>query len=202
MDAQYLYIIFSSTPNRMGRFIRFVTGSVYNHISIAFDENLSTMYSFARRYYRTPLYGGFVTEHPSRYHIRKKAAEIMVCKIPISSEDYASLSNRIADMEHNREHFIYNHFSAIAASFRRSYPITDAYICSEFCISLLKDIGFSLPDKNYLSICEIRQCLQPYCVYSGPMPRNSTDAQYFSKHPVTRPFLSTLRLFYKLVKRV
>lgn len=202
MYAHNLFIVFSSTPNKMGKFIRCITGNAYNHISISFDENLSVMYSFARRYYRTPLYGGFVTEQPSRYHIQNRAAEIEVCKIPLSSEDYILLSNRITDMQRNRDHFLYNYFSAIAALFHKSYPVPDAYICSEFCASILKDIHFPLPNKKYLSISHIRKCLQPYYVYSGQMfSYEDTDPQYFAKHPLPKPFLATLRSIVTLMKR-
>lgn len=203
MYVHNLFVVFSSTPNKMGKLIRFITGNVYNHISISFDENLSTMYSFARRYYRTPLYGGFVTEHPSRYHIHNRAADIEVYKIQLSADDYTLLSNRIADMERNCDHFLYNHFSAIAASFGKSFPVADAYICSEFCTSILNDIKFPLPNKKYFSISDIRKYLQPYCVYSGQMfPCEDIDAQYFAKRPLPKPLLSTLRLIMTLIKRM
>jgi hypothetical protein len=68
MQTQYVYIVFSSTPYRIGKFIRRLTREAYNHVSIALDPDLTKMYGFARRYYRTPFYGGFVRESLSRYH--------------------------------------------------------------------------------------------------------------------------------------
>ncbi|MGN0978699.1 MAG: hypothetical protein ACI4PH_11640, partial [Faecousia sp.] len=67
-NPKYLYVLFSATPYRMGYWIRRVTGEPYNHVAIATEETLRELYAFARKYYRAPFYGGFVREHPSRYH--------------------------------------------------------------------------------------------------------------------------------------
>ena len=63
-ETEYLYVVFSATPYRMGKLIRFVTREPYNHVAISTEASLTRMYSFARRFYRTPFYGGFVTEEP------------------------------------------------------------------------------------------------------------------------------------------
>ena len=86
MEKQHIYVVFSSTPYKMGKFIRAMTRESYNHVSIALDESLSQMYSFSRRYYRTPLYGGFVHESRSRYHVNGDATRICLCALPVTSQ--------------------------------------------------------------------------------------------------------------------
>ena len=80
-----LYVLFSATPYRMGKCIRFITGEPYNHVSIATEEDLRECYGFARRYYETPFYGGFVTERPSRYIHNGPAAISITAECPRST---------------------------------------------------------------------------------------------------------------------
>jgi len=90
-----IYVVFSATPYLIGKAIRHVTGQTYNHVSIALDENLAQMYGFARRFYRTPLYGGFVKETLSRYQVNGKATQICVCKLPVTEDQYNALAARL-----------------------------------------------------------------------------------------------------------
>ena len=96
MDGPFLYIVVSSTPSRMGHFIRRITGQDYNHISVSLDPQLLTMYSFARRYYRTPLFGGFVQETPARYCINGTA----------DCQPSATLSSKISAGVFQPRHFL------------------------------------------------------------------------------------------------
>ena len=91
-----IYIMFSSTPSKMGSFIRFMTGNKYNHVSLSFREDLGHLYSFARYYKNTPFVGGFVEESVLRYFLLgSETVRVKICKIPISDEKYSSLFNAL-----------------------------------------------------------------------------------------------------------
>ena len=55
-----LYVMFSHTNTGMGRMIRAVTGSSYNHVSISLRPDLAVCYSFARRNKHNALAGGWL----------------------------------------------------------------------------------------------------------------------------------------------
>ena len=44
-EAEYLYVVFSATPYRMGKLIRFVTREPYNHVAISTEASLPRMSS-------------------------------------------------------------------------------------------------------------------------------------------------------------
>lgn len=179
MEQKYLYVVFSATPYRMGALIRGVTGEPYNHVAIAMEEDLRQLYAFARRYYRTPFYGGFVTEEPCRYHHKGRTATVRLCRIPVTQAQWEALSLRLEAMSAQAEHYLYNHLSAAAVPLHRKIPVRDAYTCAEFAISVLKELGYPFHSRNYYSIGAIAQALEPYRVYDGQFPAPPLDSSAF-----------------------
>lgn len=198
----YIYIVFSSTHNRIGRMVRKITGESYNHASIALDENLSRMYGFARRYYQTPLYGGFVRESLSRYHQNGYAAQICICRIPVTQEQYDALEKKLGDMYENRQHYLYNHLSALGALAHRRIRARDAYTCIEFCVQILHTLGIEVDPQKYYSVCDVKKMLESCCIYTGPIPTGEYDADFYRKSPVPYPIWNTLRDMVKLLPRL
>ena len=202
MDKRYIYIVFSSTPNRIGRTIRAVTGEAYNHASIALDEKLTRMYGFARRYYRTPLYGGFVRETLSRYHHKGQSSHFCVCRLPVTDEQYCQLDALLTEMFENREHYLYNHLSAVVSLFRCQAKAKDAYTCIEFIVQLLCDLGLPLEPGRHYTVCNVLDILKPYEVYNGPIAQDEYDLDFYKKHPVPYPLWTTMRDMFKLLPRL
>lgn len=202
MEEKYLYIIFSSVPNKVGKLIRMVSGHSYNHLSISLDSELKSMYSFARRYYHTPFYGGFVHESISRYHIKNKSSEIQLCRIPITQTQFDSLSHKLNAMLENNEHYIYNHLSAITSLVRKSIKLRDAYICVEFVVEILHSIGIQIDPYAYYSIRDLQEMLHKYVIYTGPIPETDIyDAKFYTQKPLPHPWLVTFISFIELFQR-
>lgn len=197
-----IYIVFSATPNRVGRLVRKVTGEEFNHASIALDENLSRMYGFARRYYRTPLYGGFVRESLSRYHQNGRASRIRVCKLPVTQMQYDTLEQLLSKMELDGEHYLYNHLSALGAVVHRRIHAKDAYTCIEFCVDILHKLGVDIDPGKHYTICQVEQMLLPYSVYCGPIPDGDYDADFYAKRPVPYPICTTVRDVFRVLPRL
>lgn len=203
MEERYLYVILSATPNRIGGFIRRVTDAVYNHASISLDPRLQTMYGFARRYYRTPFYGGFVRETPARYCIGGVSAHIEVYRIPVSPDDYRILKKTIFEMYENRDKYLYNHFSAWVFPLRCRIPAKDAYVCVEFCVEMLQRAGIGIDPGKHYTIEDIRRLLKPYRAYIGPMLQSDQeDREYFSRRPLLHPIWSSLCSIAALIPRI
>lgn len=202
MENAFIYIVFSATPYRMGRFIRAFTGETYNHASIALDRSLSRMYGFARRYYHTPFYGGFVRESLCRYHVNGKAADICICRLPVTGEQYAALEQMLERMEQDAENYLYNHLSAAAAPFRRPVKVKSAYTCVEFCVRILHDLGFDLDPEKYYTVGDLQRLLDPCTVYTGPIPEaQEYDPVYYARRPVRHPALVTVKAITALLHR-
>lgn len=203
-DTQaYIYIVFSATPYFIGKAIRCITGEIYNHASIALDEDLTRMYGFSRRYYRTPLYGGFVRESLSRYHLKGKRAHIRICRLSVTQTQYHMLETLLEDMHANRQAYIYNHLSALGTLLHRPVKAKQAYTCIEFCIKILYDLGIDVDPNRYYSVGQVEQQLRHLAIYTGPVPASSEyDSAYFAKKPITHPARTTCREILKLIPRL
>lgn len=203
MENRYLYIVFSSTPYRVGKMIRKFTREAYNHVSIALDGDLNQMYGFARRYYHTPLYGGFVKESTSRYHFNGQTAQVRICRLPVTGAQYQQISTRLHTMHAQKEQYLYNYLSVFVAPFRRLVPVKNAYICVEFCARLLQEISFPVERRKYYSVGDLEALLRPYAVYSGPIPdTHGLDEAYYAEKPIPHPIWTSLRSFLALFPRL
>ena len=202
MEDKSLYVIFSATPYRMGRLIRFVTGEPYNHVSIATEQDLRHMYAFARRYYRTPFYGGFVTEQPCRYHHNGSTAQIEVYQLPLSDRQWATLQGRLQDMQRNPHRYLYNHLSAALAPIHRKVTVPDAFTCAEFTVSILQELGFPFRANRFYTIGQIRERLSGFEIYQGEFPAPpENETSFFEPRPLNHPIYASTRDILKLFWR-
>ncbi len=198
---KHVYIVFSATPYTIGRLIRRFTGEDYNHVSIALDRDLQQMYSFARRYYRTPFYGGFVRESRARYHVNGIPSQIKICSLEVSPEDHRQLAQRLEQMYQRREEFLYNHLSVVTIPFHRLVHLKDAAVCTEFVAGQLHKLGMDIDPKKYYSVGTLEKLLQDHTVYSGDAPAAPEgDEVFFAPNPV--PPFTTTRAFGKLLRRL
>lgn len=161
------YIVFSATPYKMGRFIRAVLHNEYNHVSLAFEEDLSVMYSFARFHENAPLYGGFVTESPCRHVRAEESSRIKVCRIDMEEEHYLRLREFVSRMEQDGHRYIYNMYSAVLSPLHIRFLIRDSYTCAEFVGDALSIAGLELPRGAFHSLSRIQRLLEPCVVYEG-----------------------------------
>lgn len=171
----FVYVVFSATPYKMGRFIRRFTGGRYNHVSVSADRELTELYSFARRYRRAPFIGGFVRETSGRFSVDGKKTDIMVCAVPVSSAKKKALMKRLAEMKRERDRYIYNFFSAAAVPFRRKIRVKDAYTCVEFAVHMLSLVGYSFHGKSYIGLDDLKAQLEKFKIYEGEFPENLPD---------------------------
>lgn len=201
-EQKYLYVLFSATPYRMGRWIRFVTGEPYNHVSIATGEDLTSIYSFARRYYRTPFYGGFVAEDPCRYRHNGVTANIRLYRLPLTSKQWQRLQDMLADMREHADRYLYNHLSAMAAPLHLKVRVRKAFTCAEFTVNVLSTLGFDFDPNRFYTIGDIADRLGAYHIYTGDFPVDTgKDTGFFQPHPVRHPLVAStrdlLRLFWR-----
>lgn len=201
-QQKYLYVLFSATPYRMGRFIRAITGDEFNHVSIGTKEDMTNLYAFARRFYRTPFYGGFVKEHPCRYRHKGIAAKARVYRLPLTTRQWDKLQQILSSMRLEADRYLYNHLSALLAPLHIKVKVRKAYTCAEFAVSVLSTLGFDFDTRHFYTIGDISDRLEAYHFYSGDFPVYAEeDPSFFAPHPVAHPFVVStrdiLRLFWR-----
>lgn len=203
MEQKYIYVVFSATPYQIGKLIRKFTKETYNHVSIALDPELIKLYGFARRYYHTPFYGGFVRESLSRYHVKGKVTRVCICKLPVSSAQYTELEALLQQMHTHTDTYLYNHFSVLGALFRKPIRVKDAYTCVEFGVNILHKLGFVPDSHKYYTVGNLQQLLDPYTIYTGDIyPYTEYDTAYYTRWPVPFPILTSIRDICRLIPRL
>lgn len=170
MKKYCINVVFSSTNTRIGSMIRVVTKNSYNHVSLAFDDDLHKMYSFARYYKNAPFFAGFVEESALRYAATKRRQVLVkVCRIELSPEQYICLRNYLDDLTTAPSRYIYNLFSAAATPLRRRVLIRDTYTCIEFVTHVLCRYMLLPPswDVTFHSISDLERELSGGVAFEG-----------------------------------
>ena len=199
----HIYVIFSNTQGKMGRFIRAMTHGTYNHVSIALNGDLSETYSFARLKHDTPFCGGFVREGAERYRTGEHAAQISVCAIHVGEAGAEKVRGRIKRMRAHPEAYVYNMLSAMLAPWHMRVSVRDSYTCVEFAVAILQLAGVRLPGSVY-SAAELYDQLCDHEVYQGEYPKTASvaDQSYRDRVSIPRRVTSSVKQLGRLVPRL
>ncbi len=207
-----IYVILSSTPTMMGRFIRVFTRSFYNHSSISLTEGLEEMYSFARYRASNPLVGGFVKEFPKRLSHGRNMDDvyIKVYKIPVTEKQFEAIKGFIYAIRDDQEENIYDTLAALGVFFKHRFSTYKAYTCSGFVVQSLSKgevISNSVISKNVIPD-EIQKFLDKYTVFCGclknykPITNELTESdEFYIRLGFVREVKMTLHHFYHLIRR-
>lgn len=170
---KYLYMIMSSTPNKLGAFIRSMTGFHYNHVSLCLGINSESetfpFYSFARYYQNAPFYGGFVKESIQRYKNFGKYSDFVIFALPVSDKKYAAIKRYLETLESRPGEYLYNMLSAACNPFHKKVIIKDCYTCLEFAVEILTKFRVTdkLDTQKFYSIKDIYDMFEDHMVYEG-----------------------------------
>ncbi|SHH57891.1 hypothetical protein SAMN02745823_00355 [Sporobacter termitidis DSM 10068] len=150
----FIYIVLSETPTGFGRVIRYFGKIKYNHASIAFDEKLRQLYSFGRRQYKNPLNAGLIREYPERFSLRRfSRVNVRIYRISVTREQYLLGKNRIREIRHDRDGYLYNLFSVLSFPLLKGFHTYKAYSCAEFVAHMVRTMGITLgaakPDSAF-----------------------------------------------------
>ena len=204
-SPKYVYVVFSSTQYMIAKFIRAFTHHRYNHVSIALDGNMQTLYSFARRYEDTPFCGGFVVEMPERYLKRNTAATVQICAIPVTDEQYQAIRSHLDLYEAEADDYVYNYIGALSFVFRRRIALERCHTCVDFATELLGMTSAGINPNRFYSIRGLARNLARYKIYEGhfyaPLTLSDIPSPFFTKHSKRFQIRETVRNFVTLGKR-
>lgn len=144
-----IYIVLTQTSTLPSRAIRLYTHEPYAHASIAFDEELMEMYSFARRGIYNPFNAGFIREYIDKGVFgRFESTDCRIYSLRITVQQYNELRRVIEVFNENRHSYSYNYLGLIAAAFNIPIRSKQRYFCSQFVAYVLYQSGIHIFNKN------------------------------------------------------
>ena len=202
-----VYIVFSSTPTKMGRLIRFATRNRYNHVSLSLSGDIRRMYSFARYHRTIPLYGGFVVESILRYGSFAHSARVKICRLPVEEPQLTYLRNYLDRLWNEREDYIYNTPAAITSLIHRRPAIPKAHTCATFIHEILTRYRLAEADPHRTpAIRDLEELLADFVVYEGSVRPLLTGGEWGEdtfpeETSVSYAVYTTARHFGRLARR-
>lgn len=139
--SKTIYIVLTETGSVLSRAIKMYTQDQFNHVSIAFDAELTEMYSFGRKKENNPLIGGFVEEnvHSKLFH----NASCAIYAYTITDEQYIRLRYELDYFKQYRHQFRYNFIGLICIACRIRLKRETAFFCSQFIATLFLRAGIA-----------------------------------------------------------
>lgn len=208
---KYIYLVLSRTETNIGKAIRRFTHEEVNHSGISFTEDLTELYSFARKRACNCFDGGLVKESPNTLKFGgKKDCSIEVFAIPISDEDYANARSFVENIRNDKDSYIYNTVKLITVVFDRNLPIYKSFVCTEFSSSVLRAAGCEIDDDFIAKVTPgmLAERFKNYMIFSGdiddyPPARGSVyiDEMFFTRLGLLKEAASTMHHFRILLER-
>ena len=164
-----IYILLSRPNSFVSRLIAFFSCTEYSHVSMAYDSELHSLCSFARKYH-FPLPGGLVTENENgvlRKPLRNAKCVILSASVPENM--FETFRSRIDTMLLNRDKYHYSlrglFFCSLGIETHREYY----YFCSQFVAEMLNCAGVrGIPKPpTLMKPLDFLEIPNLDCVYNG-----------------------------------
>ncbi|MBH1942315.1 hypothetical protein I5677_15545 [Mobilitalea sibirica] len=148
--SKNVYIVLTQTQTYPARAIHLYTNEPYAHASIAFDEDLEEMYSFARRGIWNPFNAGFIEEDINHGIFGKfRSTTCSIYQLKITDKQYIKLRNEIEVFKQNKDDYSYNFLGLLAAAVNIPVRMKQRYFCSQFVAYVLERSDIKIFNKNY-----------------------------------------------------
>ncbi|GEN32172.1 hypothetical protein HNQ35_001250 [Cerasibacillus quisquiliarum] len=136
MHERIIYILFMDTGTYLSRLIHLYTKQSLNHVSIAFDKELTEVYSFGRKRPRNPFSGGFVREDIRSKYLRHARCALYTFRL--TEAEYEQIRHLVSQFERNKDQYRYNFLGLLGFLFRIKIKRKRAFFCSQFVATLLR----------------------------------------------------------------
>lgn len=137
-----IYIVLTDTGTLLSKAIGVYTRKDLNHASIAFDKQLTEMYSFGRKQRHNPFVGGFVNENATTGIF--KNANCAIYKIEVSEDIYDKMKEKVRMFEKTKELYKYNFIGLFAVAINVELHRKHAFFCSQFVATVMKECELNL----------------------------------------------------------
>lgn len=161
------YLLLTDTGLLFSKLIKFYTKKPYNHASIAFDSNLTEVYSFGRKSMRNPFKSGFVKEEMTSNSFDK--ADSIIYSFEVTDAQLKMMRSFIQDINEQQQQYKYNFLGLFGFIIKRPIKRKKAFFCSQFVASVLNEgmvIKFDRP-LSLISPNDLQQISTLRLVYQG-----------------------------------
>ncbi len=167
-----IYVVLSQTSTFPSKLIKFYTRKPYAHASIAFDERLDEMYSFARRGIWNPFNAGFIKENIRTGIFGRNVNTVCVIyRLSVTDEQYEKMRGIIDEFLSDSMSYSYNYLGVVGIAFNQPVTRSKKYFCSQFVAYVLKMSGIQVSDKIPAAVrpCDIQKFDEFEQIYVGKL---------------------------------
>lgn len=167
-----LYIFLTRSGTLLSNLVYSLTGAQYTHVSLAFDEDLSTLYSSTRKNGYTMFPAGPSREYLNRgVFLMRENIPCALYALEVTDEAYTRAKRRTQHMMHHGELYRFNSLGLLLCWMHIRWQRRRHYFCSQFVSEVLQKSGaLELPKpsalmhpSDYAELPELR------CLYRGTL---------------------------------
>ncbi len=165
-----LYIFLTRSGTLLSNLVYHITGAQYTHVSLAFDPDLTTLYSSTRKNGYTMFPAGPSKEYLNRGVFRlREDIPCALYALDVTEEAYLRARRRANHMMAHGELYRFNSLGLLLCALHIRWKRRRHYFCSQFVSEVLQKSGsLDLPKhstlmhpNDYTSLPELR------CLYQG-----------------------------------
>lgn len=143
-----IYILLTRSQTILSRLVHLSTGDAYTHASIAWDDELTTLCSFARRHSSLPLPAGLVHEELcGGYYDLHRYMPCALLRLSVADETHRLLRERIEEMFTDAARYRYSVAGLLCCRAGRELERDGRCFCSQFVAGMLEKCGAAALDK-------------------------------------------------------
>mgnify|MGYP002611778156 CR=1 FL=1 len=165
-----IYILLTRSGTLLSKLVYAATGASYTHASMAFDAELSCLYSSTRKNGYTMFPAGPSKEYLNRGVFRlRDNAPCALYALEVSDEAYSHALCRAEEFMRHSEEYSFNTLGLILCGLHIRWQRRRHYFCSQFVSEVLEQSGaLALPkDSTLMHPNDYTQLGQLRCVYEG-----------------------------------
>lgn len=165
-----LYIFLTRSGTLLSNLVYSLTGAQYTHISLAFDEDLSTLYSSTRKNGYTMFPAGPSREYLNRgVFLMRENIPCALYALEVTDEAYTRAKRRTQHMMHHGELYRFNSLGLLLCWMHIRWQRRRHYFCSQFVSEVLEQSGaLALPkDSTLMHPNDYPLLPQLKCLYKG-----------------------------------
>ena len=165
-----LYIFLTRSGTLLSNLVYSLTGAQYTHISLAFDEDLSTLYSSTRKNGYTMFPAGPSREYLNRgVFLMRENIPCALYALEVTDEAYTRAKRRTQHMMHHGELYRFNSLGLLLCWMHIRWQRRRHYFCSQFVSEVLEQSGaMTLPkDSTLMHPNDYTLLPQLKCLYKG-----------------------------------
>ncbi len=137
-----IYLLLTRSTSLPSRLIGLFTSEPFTHVSIAFDRELTVLYSFARKYPTLPLPAGLMEEHIDRgFYRRQGDIPCALLRMDVPDKIYSRAKTLVYNMFQRREDYTYSILGLLLCHLHISLDRPNRFFCSQFVGTVLAKSG-------------------------------------------------------------